>query len=142
MKKLIVGWSKRSQRRGACLPGTGRREKSTSAGVLRRYVGATLLRAGKFSRPINRHFHEASTGLHQWYPSFLRRNPPKHLPSPRLRQVRPSHSSTGLRLWSSAKADKRLLEAGCWHTSLLQQRARRRDPLPVARVLLEISPNG
>ncbi len=34
------------------------REKSTRVGVLRRYVGATLLRAGKFSRAIERNFHK------------------------------------------------------------------------------------
>ena len=51
--------------------------------------------------------NEASTGLHPWYPSFLQRNPPKHPPSLfELRRVRPSHSSMGLRPWSSAKADK------------------------------------
>jgi len=52
--------------------------------------------------------HEASTGLHPWYPSFLlRRNPPKHPPSLfELRRVRHAHSSTDLRPWSSAKADK------------------------------------
>ncbi len=52
--------------------------------------------------------NETSTGFHPWYPSFLRRNPPKHPPSLfELRRVRPSHSSMGLRPWSSAKADKR-----------------------------------
>ena len=51
--------------------------------------------------------NEASTGLHPWYPSFLRRNPPKHPPSLfELRRVRHEHSFTGLRPWSSAKADK------------------------------------
>ncbi len=76
--------------------------------------------------------YEASTGLHPWYPSFLRRNPPKHPSSlalwsrfsfegsrldrgeystgrAELRRVRPSHSSMGLRPWSSAKADKWVL---------------------------------
>ncbi len=51
--------------------------------------------------------HEASTGLRPWYPSFLRRNPPKHPPSlSELRRVPLAHSSMGLRPWSSAKADK------------------------------------
>ncbi len=41
---------------------------------------------------------------------YLRRNPPKHPPSLfELRRVRPSHSSMGLRPWSSAKADKWVL---------------------------------
>ncbi len=51
--------------------------------------------------------HEASTGLRPWYPSFLRRNPPKHPPTlSALRRVPLAHSSMDLRPWSSAKADK------------------------------------
>ncbi len=51
--------------------------------------------------------HEASTGLRPWYPSFLRRNPPKHPPSlSELRRIPLAHSSMGLRPWCSAKADK------------------------------------
>ena len=38
-------------------------------------------------------FHEASTGLRPWYPSFLRRNPPKHPPS--LSELRPSPTVVG-----------------------------------------------
>ena len=52
--------------------------------------------------------NEASTGLRPWYPSFLRRNPPKHPPSlSELRRVSLAHSSMDLRPWSSAKADNR-----------------------------------
>ena len=51
--------------------------------------------------------NEASTGFRPWYPSFLWRNPPKHPPSlSELRRVSLAHSSTDLRPWSSAKADK------------------------------------
>jgi hypothetical protein len=32
--------------------------------------------------------NEASTGLHPWYPSFLRRNPLKHLPLVLKRKIR------------------------------------------------------
>jgi hypothetical protein len=39
--------------------------------------------------------NEASTALRWWYPSFLRRNPPKHPPSLcELRGIQLSHSST------------------------------------------------
>ena len=51
--------------------------------------------------------NEASTGLRPWYPSFLRRNPPKHSPLlSELRRVLLAHSSMDLRPWSFAKADK------------------------------------
>ena len=70
--------------------------------------------------------YEASTGLRPWYPSFLRRNPPKHPPSlSELRRVRPPHSSTALRPWSSAKADKILIGFG-----LPRSQAQKRRPAP------------
>jgi len=37
--------------------------------------------------------HEASTGLRPWYPSFLRRNPPKH--PPLLSKLRPAPTVVG-----------------------------------------------
>ncbi len=42
---------------------------------------------------VGRVIDEASTGLHPWYPSFLRRNPPKHPPS--LFELRPSPTVVG-----------------------------------------------
>ncbi len=60
-----------------------------------------------YDRMDSKRVREASTGLRPWYPSFLRRNPPKHPPSlSELRRVPLAHSSMGLRPWSSAKADK------------------------------------
>jgi len=65
--------------------------------------------------------NEASTGLRPWYPSFLRRNPPKHPPCllrrsgrfgcegralSELRRVPLAHSSMDFRPWSFAQADK------------------------------------
>ncbi len=56
--------------------------------------------------------YEASTGLRPWYPSFHRRNPPKHPPSlSELRRVPLAQSSMGLLPWSSAKADKIIILA-------------------------------
>ena len=55
--------------------------------------------------------NKASTGLCPWYPSFLRRNPPKHPPSlSELLRVPLAHSSMDLRPWPSAKADKTRFE--------------------------------
>ena len=42
-----------------------------SGGVLRRYVGATLLRAGKFPRPIKRHFYKRLLEAGCWHMSFF-----------------------------------------------------------------------
>ncbi len=47
------------------------RDELTSGGVLRRYVGATLLRAGKFPRPIKRHFYKRLLEAGCWHMSFF-----------------------------------------------------------------------
>ncbi len=47
------------------------REESTSGGVLRRYVGATLLRAKKFPRAIERYFLKRLLEAVCWYMSLF-----------------------------------------------------------------------